>query len=259
MMKTKRLFCIVLTALCILPLYGCKSGGSSEDELEAARQGISAGTFNDTLTVYTNEWSNLSMEIPAGFVRYTDEELVSLFGSGCLIERASEEDDAVVSESPSQDGSAQQNTKVAFLLNNKAALSNIQYTFETVMDDMDEEAYLLSVEGQMLSKVPNAKANSEEASDVTLAGETYKMMSFTIADGATQDIYVKKKNGYMNVLIFVYPPAQKSMIDGIVASIQTADAAAVQTQTPVPTATPAAATPSPLPAATPQASASPAA
>ena len=243
-MKKYRLFCLLLALFCILPLAGCKKELSGDD-LEAARQGISAGNFNETMTVYANEWSNISMEIPAGFVKYSDADLESLFGAGCLIGQVSEEDDEIDPQSTaSSDDGAQQNTKVAFLLNNKAALSNIQYTFETVLEDMDEDAYLMAVQGQVLSKVPNAKANSESAEEVTLADQKYKKMSFTVADGAIQDVYVLKKNGYMNVLIFVYTPAQKDMIAKMVDSIKTADAVTT-TPTPAPTQTPEAQTTAP--------------
>ena len=82
----KKVFCIILSMLMLLSLFGC-TGNTDPEDIRGEVSGTTEGTQEEkpefslgdtTGSTYTNDFLGISCTLPEGWVFYTDEQMKEL-------------------------------------------------------------------------------------------------------------------------------------------------------------------------------------
>ena len=183
---------------------------------QSGSKGIQTGAWSNDRQVFTNEWSNIRVNVPNGYRALTPEEIKKIVGMGEEIAI----NDGVFDKSTVN--ISKKRTVYDFIIVSDDSATNFILMYEnvgiqTTLGNLDENGYLNELK-KNLEKVKSLSYTSAGTSTRRLAGEDWLVGSFSLGSNKIyQDYYIKKAGKIMFVFIATY--SSKKAADKFMTSI----------------------------------------
>lgn len=207
----KKFLALLLTVMMVMTMAACGSDASTDNGGTNENSDFVRGVWTDN--VYSNEFLNLTFTMPEDWAYASDEEIAEQMGLA-----------AEYASSTTEYAKAYADTKNIYdmISQNQVNGSDVIVMAENLALTVggtayDEQAYLDAVSEQLLQQDSLDYSIEGETQDVTLGGETYKMLTTNLYEGELNQCYLVRRVGkYMEAIIVTYLPSvidQQALLD----------------------------------------------